>query len=39
MGISCETWSLTLTEEYMLSVFENKVPVLRKISVLRETKP
>ena len=27
----CETWSLTLREEHRLRVFENKVPVLRKI--------
>jgi hypothetical protein len=32
----CETWSLTLREEYRLRVFENRV--LRKIFGLRGTR-
>jgi hypothetical protein len=32
----CETWSLTLREDYRLRVFENRV--LRKIFGLRRTK-
>ena len=31
----CETWSLTLTEEHRLTVFENKV--LRKIIGVKKT--